>query len=127
MKRCYLIISSISIFLLFSFLVLAGTDDYWKECSPANDKVGDPDHEIYIDPTTYYCCYIGGQYQWQDTECPTCPVSDSTCLSPDGSISCGGSMSDCLNTDDWKYYRVSGSAEMEVTVTLTHFETGCNC
>lgn len=55
-----------------------------------------------------------------------CLISGSTCSSPEGSISCGGTKSGCLNANDWKYYSVPGSAGKEVTVTLTYSGTGCN-
>jgi len=62
-----------------------------------------------------------------DYGCPiSCPSSSSTCLSPVGSISCGQTLSGCLNKADRKYYFVPNSAGKNVQVTVTYSGNDCN-
>ncbi len=57
--------------LVFASLVFAGPDEEWKECSTANDDIGETNHQVLVDGNYYYCCFysfIG--YIWQrGSEC----------------------------------------------------------
>lgn len=61
----------------------------------------------------------------QTTVTPSCELSSSTRENYEGAMACYEVKTGCLNTLDWKYYRLAGSANQETTVTLTHGGAGC--
>ncbi|MBZ9572980.1 DUF11 domain-containing protein [Patescibacteria group bacterium] len=55
-----------------------------------------------------------------------CSKSDSSCSNPDGYMYIGDSRSGCLNSTDWKYYKVRESSGEKIEVELSWSGTGCN-
>jgi len=88
MKKGYVVITIVLIFLLFLPFAFGGSDEVWRLCDKNNDETTENFHKITISPTSYYCCDIAGTFKWQTSECETC--DDEIENQDEAGVDCGG-------------------------------------